>query len=198
MLLYCCQPSFGQLAACTGRHGVCGHTQMGRSGTVPTPPCLITPLASQKNGLNYHTVLIWSIINHCKSIKEHFPKTVQLNLRFLHFLQWLAACIITSFSAWENKWGMFTQLHLLLMVHVLLTLAYVYLFSVFVRARAAAPCIIFFDELDSLAPIRGRSGDSGGVMDRWAHLSHYSIHLCFCLLNTTFHSPHSSLAHNSK
>uniref|UniRef100_A0A8C3F8E8 Peroxisomal biosis factor 6 n=1 Tax=Chrysemys picta bellii TaxID=8478 RepID=A0A8C3F8E8_CHRPI len=37
---------------------------------------------------------------------------------------------------------------------------------VFARARAAAPCIIFFDELDSLAPNRGRSGDSGGVMDR--------------------------------
>ncbi|XP_003789247.1 peroxisome biogenesis factor 6 isoform X2 [Otolemur garnettii] len=38
--------------------------------------------------------------------------------------------------------------------------------EVFHRARAAAPCIIFFDELDSLAPSRGRSGDSGGVMDR--------------------------------
>ncbi|NXU99213.1 PEX6 factor, partial [Cettia cetti] len=38
--------------------------------------------------------------------------------------------------------------------------------DVFARARAAAPCIIFFDELDSLAPSRGRSGDSGGVMDR--------------------------------
>nr|DBA27424.1 TPA: hypothetical protein GDO54_011577 [Pyxicephalus adspersus] len=38
--------------------------------------------------------------------------------------------------------------------------------EVFSRARAAAPCIIFFDELDSLAPNRGKSGDSGGVMDR--------------------------------
>lgn len=38
--------------------------------------------------------------------------------------------------------------------------------QVFEKARAAAPCIIFFDELDSLAPNRGRSGDSGGVMDR--------------------------------
>ncbi|XP_004590432.2 peroxisome biogenesis factor 6 [Ochotona princeps] len=38
--------------------------------------------------------------------------------------------------------------------------------EVFARARAAAPCIIFFDELDSLAPNRGQSGDSGGVMDR--------------------------------
>jgi ATP-dependent 26S proteasome regulatory subunit len=26
--------------------------------------------------------------------------------------------------------------------------------------------VIFFDELDSLAPNRGKSGDSGGVMDR--------------------------------
>ncbi|OCT77437.1 peroxisome assembly factor 2 [Xenopus laevis] len=38
--------------------------------------------------------------------------------------------------------------------------------KVFSRARSAAPCIIFFDELDSLAPNRGKSGDSGGVMDR--------------------------------
>ncbi|XP_048843762.1 peroxisome assembly factor 2 isoform X2 [Brienomyrus brachyistius] len=38
--------------------------------------------------------------------------------------------------------------------------------EVFSKAKAASPCIIFFDELDSLAPNRGRSGDSGGVMDR--------------------------------
>ncbi len=37
---------------------------------------------------------------------------------------------------------------------------------VFESARAASPCLIFFDELDALAPARGRSGDSGGVMDR--------------------------------
>lgn len=34
------------------------------------------------------------------------------------------------------------------------------------QARSARPCVIFFDELDSLAPARGASGDSGGVMDR--------------------------------
>ncbi|KAJ1358342.1 hypothetical protein KIN20_016752 [Parelaphostrongylus tenuis] len=36
--------------------------------------------------------------------------------------------------------------------------------NVFERARAAAPCIIIFDELDSLAPQRG--SDSTGVTDR--------------------------------
>lgn len=38
--------------------------------------------------------------------------------------------------------------------------------EVFGRARAAAPCVLFFDELDSLAPARGVGADSGGVMDR--------------------------------
>ncbi|EIW71793.1 hypothetical protein TREMEDRAFT_43062 [Tremella mesenterica DSM 1558] len=37
---------------------------------------------------------------------------------------------------------------------------------VFQRARDAAPCVIFMDELDSVAPKRGNQGDSGGVMDR--------------------------------
>jgi peroxin-6 len=37
---------------------------------------------------------------------------------------------------------------------------------VFQRARDARPCVIFFDELDSVAPKRGEKGDSGGVMDR--------------------------------
>ncbi|XP_028762312.1 peroxisome biogenesis protein 6 isoform X2 [Neltuma alba] len=36
----------------------------------------------------------------------------------------------------------------------------------FQKARSSRPCVIFFDELDSLAPARGASGDSGGVMDR--------------------------------
>jgi len=38
--------------------------------------------------------------------------------------------------------------------------------EVFERARGAAPCVVFFDELDSLAPARGAGGDSAGVMDR--------------------------------
>ena len=42
--------------------------------------------------------------------------------------------------------------------------------EIFTRARGAAPCIIFFDELDSIAPNRGKTGDSGGVMDRWVGL----------------------------
>ena len=37
---------------------------------------------------------------------------------------------------------------------------------VFQKAREASPCVIFMDELDSVAPKRGNQGDSGGVMDR--------------------------------
>ncbi|KAH7725092.1 Protein PRX-6 [Aphelenchoides avenae] len=38
--------------------------------------------------------------------------------------------------------------------------------NLFEKARLASPSIVFFDELDSLAPNRGAAGDSGGVMDR--------------------------------
>lgn len=37
---------------------------------------------------------------------------------------------------------------------------------VFEKARDASPCVVFMDELDSVAPKRGQQGDSGGVMDR--------------------------------
>lgn len=38
--------------------------------------------------------------------------------------------------------------------------------EVFEKARRARPCVLFFDELDSLAPARGAGADSAGVMDR--------------------------------
>eukprot|EP00928_Gymnodinium_smaydae_P089039 TRINITY_DN73045_c0_g1_i1.p1 TRINITY_DN73045_c0_g1~~TRINITY_DN73045_c0_g1_i1.p1 ORF type:complete len:1058 (-),score=109.66 TRINITY_DN73045_c0_g1_i1:15-3149(-) len=38
--------------------------------------------------------------------------------------------------------------------------------DLFRNARELKPCVLFFDELDSLAPARGRGSDSGGVMDR--------------------------------
>lgn len=38
--------------------------------------------------------------------------------------------------------------------------------ELFATAKSAKPCVLFFDELDSLAPARGRGSDSGGVMDR--------------------------------
>src|ERR1700734_3226698 len=39
--------------------------------------------------------------------------------------------------------------------------------DVFDKARAAAPCVLFFDELDSIAKARGGSmGDAGGAGDR--------------------------------
>ncbi len=36
--------------------------------------------------------------------------------------------------------------------------------NLFEKARLNSPCVLFFDELDSLAPIRGRAGDSGGKL----------------------------------
>ncbi|PFH33168.1 hypothetical protein BESB_083670 [Besnoitia besnoiti] len=38
--------------------------------------------------------------------------------------------------------------------------------KVFQQARACKPSVLFFDELDALLPRRGRSSDSGGVLDR--------------------------------
>ena len=39
--------------------------------------------------------------------------------------------------------------------------------SLFEKAKQMQPCIIFFDELDSLAPARGKgSGGASGVLDR--------------------------------
>ena len=58
--------------------------------------------------------------------------------------------------------------------------------NVFQSARQASPCLIFFDELDSLAPNRGRSGDSGGVMDRF--LFHYLKITENCPMNVFFFS----------
>ena len=41
--------------------------------------------------------------------------------------------------------------------------------DVFDKARAAAPCVVFLDELDSIAKSRGGSlGDAGGASDRAA------------------------------
>ena len=38
--------------------------------------------------------------------------------------------------------------------------------GIFEKARSHSPCVIFFDELDSLAPARGNGSDSNQVMDR--------------------------------
>merc|ERR1719183_2599674 len=39
--------------------------------------------------------------------------------------------------------------------------------DIFDKARSAAPCVLFFDELDSIAKSRGgSSGDAGGAGDR--------------------------------
>ena len=39
--------------------------------------------------------------------------------------------------------------------------------EIFARARAARPAVLFFDELDSLAPARGTGADSGVPPAAW-------------------------------
>ncbi len=38
--------------------------------------------------------------------------------------------------------------------------------DIFFKAKQNKPCVIFFDELDALAPNRGTGSDSNQVMDR--------------------------------
>lgn len=38
--------------------------------------------------------------------------------------------------------------------------------NLFAKAKRNAPALIFFDELDALAPARGNASDSNQVMDR--------------------------------
>jgi DNA polymerase III delta prime subunit len=45
--------------------------------------------------------------------------------------------------------------------------------QLFSRARAAKPCIVFFDELDALAPRRGGGGDSNNAAERCVHRQQY-------------------------
>ena len=48
--------------------------------------------------------------------------------------------------------------------------------DVFDKARSAAPCVLFFDELDSIAKSRGgTSGDAGGASDRVINQVHDDI-----------------------
>lgn len=62
----------------------------------------------------------------------------------------------------------------------------IHISSTTLQARSARPCVIFFDELDSLAPARGASGDSGGVMDRVvSQVSNTLVYLSYFLLFPT-------------
>ena len=53
--------------------------------------------------------------------------------------------------------------------------------DIFDKARAAAPCVVFLDELDSIAKSRGGSvGDAGGASDRVVNQLLTGKHFLFC------------------
>lgn len=56
--------------------------------------------------------------------------------------------------------------------------------DIFSKAAAAAPCLLFFDEFDSIAPKRGH--DNTGVTDRVVNQVSFSliINLCFHKIQT--------------
>ena len=54
--------------------------------------------------------------------------------------------------------------------------------DIFDKARSAAPCVLFFDELDSIAKSRGGSvGDAGGAADRVINQVSVTFILIFCM-----------------
>lgn len=70
--------------------------------------------------------------------------------------------------------------------HIFLLFMFFHDILLVLQARSARPCVIFFDELDSLAPARGASGDSGGVMDRV--VSQVKTHLLYFWLIDSLNS----------
>lgn len=58
--------------------------------------------------------------------------------------------------------------------------------EVFMRAKACQPCILFFDEIDSLAPKRGCSNSGAGVMDRYNKYCICATHLFISFLTHNY------------
>lgn len=55
--------------------------------------------------------------------------------------------------------------------------------EVFDKARAAAPCVLFFDELDSVGTARGSSaGDAGGAGDSRERVEEVKFSAAFCIV----------------
>ena len=68
--------------------------------------------------------------------------------------------------------------------------------DVFDKARAAAPCVLFFDELDSIAKSRGGNIGDGGTVHK------IYIHVCALDHTQPIHTPcvhvrHSTAIHNN-
>ena len=76
-------------------------------------------------------------------------------------------CVSVATDSFSSVFFFSLSLSLSLSFSFSLSLSQSNIRDIFDKARAASPCVLFFDELDSIAKARGSSaGDAGGAGDR--------------------------------
>ncbi|KAK7025766.1 P-loop containing nucleoside triphosphate hydrolase protein [Favolaschia claudopus] len=127
------------------------------SGSLSALP---TPLRSRETVVEVPTVK-WDDVGGLEKVKQELQETVQYPVEHPEKFLNTGCCCQRVYCSTD----------LLVLGPELLTMWFgeleANLRDVFDKARAAAPCVMFFDELDSIAKARGgSSGDGGGAGDR--------------------------------